>query len=294
MTSNGFTAADRPEREGARGARGRRPGRRLLAQLDARQARRVARRARRVLADGHGQRRVERCCCWSTGRRVTMRDVRQALVPGRLLRAEPGRVLRRGDAQQRRQRRADRLARAVPDRAGRRLAVQRVHRSARAGVRARSRSAASRSCCSARRPTATRRWRATCSACSRCCCWSAYVASTKHFRQDMDVTTFMATICPIAARGGASAGDRPRRRVRDERHGLDVHADPHLHQRGRRPGAAGVRAEDDPDRHDRDRPGGAARARGRVVVPAAGRGGQSAGRWPASRSSSAGCWRSSC
>jgi drug/metabolite transporter (DMT)-like permease len=27
----------------------------------------------------------------------------------------------------------------------------------------------------------------------------AYVASTKHFRQDMDVTTFMATICPIAA-----------------------------------------------------------------------------------------------
>jgi drug/metabolite transporter (DMT)-like permease len=27
----------------------------------------------------------------------------------------------------------------------------------------------------------------------------AYVASTKHFRQDMDVTTFMSTICPIAA-----------------------------------------------------------------------------------------------
>ena len=26
----------------------------------------------------------------------------------------------------------------------------------------------------------------------------AYVASTKHFRRDMDVTTFMATICPIA------------------------------------------------------------------------------------------------
>ena len=26
----------------------------------------------------------------------------------------------------------------------------------------------------------------------------AYVASTKYFRQDMDVTTFMATICPIA------------------------------------------------------------------------------------------------
>ena len=27
----------------------------------------------------------------------------------------------------------------------------------------------------------------------------AYVASIKHFRQEMDVTTFMATICPIAA-----------------------------------------------------------------------------------------------
>ncbi len=26
-----------------------------------------------------------------------------------------------------------------------------------------------------------------------------YVASTRHFRQDMDVTTFMATTCPIAA-----------------------------------------------------------------------------------------------
>ena len=26
-----------------------------------------------------------------------------------------------------------------------------------------------------------------------------YVAATKHFRRDMDVTTFMATICPIAA-----------------------------------------------------------------------------------------------
>ena len=26
-----------------------------------------------------------------------------------------------------------------------------------------------------------------------------YVASTRHFRREMDVTTFMATICPIAA-----------------------------------------------------------------------------------------------
>ena len=31
----------------------------------------------------------------------------------------------------------------------------------------------------------------------------------RHFRRDMDVTTFMATICPIAARGGAAAGASP-------------------------------------------------------------------------------------
>jgi drug/metabolite transporter (DMT)-like permease len=29
--------------------------------------------------------------------------------------------------------------------------------------------------------------------------WTGYVVSTRHFRQDMDVATFMATICPIAA-----------------------------------------------------------------------------------------------
>ena len=102
----------------------------------------------------------------------------------------------------------------------------------------------------------------------------AYVAATKRYRREMDVTTFMATICPIAtvavlplalAHGdvfGLSA-DR-----------LDLHADPHAHQRRGRPGAARLRAEDDPDRHDRDLPGRAAGARGRVVLPAAGRGRQ--------------------
>ncbi len=29
--------------------------------------------------------------------------------------------------------------------------------------------------------------------------WTGYVVSTRHFRRDMDVPTFMATICPIAA-----------------------------------------------------------------------------------------------
>ena len=28
--------------------------------------------------------------------------------------------------------------------------------------------------------------------------WSATSSSTRYFRQEMDVTTFMATICPIA------------------------------------------------------------------------------------------------
>ena len=101
----------------------------------------------------------------------------------------------------------------------------------------------------------------------------------------MDVTTFMATICPIAARGGAADRARPRRRVRDERDRLDVHADPHAHERDHRAGAARLRAEDDPDRHDRDRAAGAAGARRRVVVPAARRGRSTAARPPGSRSS---------
>jgi drug/metabolite transporter (DMT)-like permease len=29
--------------------------------------------------------------------------------------------------------------------------------------------------------------------------WVSYVVSTRHFRRDMDVATFMATICPIGA-----------------------------------------------------------------------------------------------
>ena len=136
---------------------------------------------------------------WTTGRRVTMRDVRQVAGARRLLRPEPGRVLRRGDAQQRGQRRADRVARAVLHRAGRRLAVPRVHRPA--GARVRGRRVRRRGARAVQRAarTATRRSRATCSASSRCCSWSAYVASTRYFRREMDVATFMATICPIAA-----------------------------------------------------------------------------------------------
>ena len=73
---------------------------------------------------------------WSTGRRVTMRDVRQALIARRLLRSQSRHLLRRGDAQQRGERRADRFARSILDRADRRLAVHGVQRSACARVRA--------------------------------------------------------------------------------------------------------------------------------------------------------------
>ena len=62
---------------------------------------------------------------WSTGRRVTMRHIRQALIPGLSLRAEPRRVLLRSDPQQRRERGAHRVALAVPHRPARRQALQR-------------------------------------------------------------------------------------------------------------------------------------------------------------------------
>ena len=41
--------------------------------------------------------------------------------------------------------------------------------------------------------------RATCSALLAMLLWTGYVVSTRHFRRDMDVATFMATVSPIAA-----------------------------------------------------------------------------------------------
>ena len=78
-----------------------------------------------------------------------------------------------------------------------------------------------------------------------------YVAATKRFRQEMDVTTFMATICPIAAVAVLPIAIAHRRRVLDERDRLEVHADPQLYERDHGPGATRVRAEDDSDRDDR-------------------------------------------
>ena len=171
---------------------------------------------------------------WSTGRRVTMRQRAPGARARRLLRPEPRRLLRRGDAQQRRQRRADRLARAVPHRADRRLALQRVHRPARAGVRARR--------VRRRRPRAVQR------AAER-----RRVAGGQRVRRARDAAAgrlrrvdaalppghgrhhLHGDDLPDRGRGGAAAGDRQRRRVRDERHGLDLHADPHASPAGSRP-----------------------------------------------------------
>ncbi len=110
-----------------------------------------------------------------------------------------------------------------------------------------------------------------------------YVVSTRHFRQDMDVTTFMATICPIAALAvlplaiahgdvfGMSGTGWTYTLIltfaqRGRGHGLMVFA-----QKTIQIGTIG------------DRPGGAAGPRRRVVVPAAGRDwcGAAAGRHPA-------------
>ena len=87
----------------------------------------------------------------------------------------------------------------------------------------------------------------------------------------MDVATFMATISPIAAVAvlplaiangdvfGMSGTGWTYMLILTFLTGVAAH------------GLHGLRAEDDPDRHDRHRPGRAARARGRVVVPVAGR-----------------------
>ena len=154
---------------------------------------------------------------------------------GRLLRPEPGGVLRGRDAQQRRQRRADRVARAVPDRAGRRVAVRRVHQSAGAGVRAWSPSAASRSCCSARRPNGDASLEGNVFGVARDAAARRLRRVDRHFRRDMDVTTFMATICPIAAVAVLPLAIAHGDVFGMSAHGLDVHADPHASPAGSRP-----------------------------------------------------------
>ena len=189
-------------------ARGRRRRRGLLAQLDAGEAGRVARRARGVLATGHRQHRVERV---PVGHRSAGDDARRAAGARsrRLLRPQPRHLLRRRDPQQRRQRGADRLARAVLHRAHRRLALQRAHR---ARVRWCSRCVAFGglvlvlfSAPAERRRLARR---ATCSASSRCSCSSGYIAATRHFRRDDGRLDVHGDDQPDRGGGGAPAGDR--------------------------------------------------------------------------------------
>ena len=99
--------------------------------------------------------------------------------------------------------------------------------------------------------------------------FTAYIVSTRYFRRDMDVATFMATISPIAAVAvlplALANGDV----FGHERHRMEVHVDPDVPHRGRRARPQRLRPEDGADRHDRDRPGCAACTGCRVVVPAA-------------------------
>ena len=101
--------------------------------------------------------------------------------------------------------------------------------------------------------------------------WTGYVVATRHFRRDMDVATFMATVCPIAAVAvlplaiangdvfGLSGTGWTYTLLLTFLIGVAAH------------GLMVYRPEDDPDRDDRDLPGGAARPGRRVVVPVAGR-----------------------
>ena len=102
--------------------------------------------------------------------------------------------------------------------------------------------------------------------------WVCYVSSTRHFRRDMDVATFMATISPIAAvavlplaiaNGGVFGMSST---------GWTYMLDPGVAHRRRRSRVDGVRPEDDRDRHDRCLLGDSARPCRRLVVPVAERG----------------------
>jgi drug/metabolite transporter (DMT)-like permease len=133
---------------------------------------------------------------WSSGRRVTTRYVRQALLPGAFF----GLNL------------AIRFAGATKNSVANAALIgwmapffivpigAKLFRSSTTSQRWSllwSPSAAWASCSSALHQEAMRRSRATSSALWRCCCW--WPTSTRHFRRDMDVAIFMATICPIGA-----------------------------------------------------------------------------------------------
>ena len=105
--------------------------------------------------------------------------------------------------------------------------------------------------------------------------WVGYVVSTRHFRRDMDVATFMSTISPIAAVAVLPLAIANGDVFGMSGTGWTYTLATHVRHRRRCPRPSGLRTADDPDRHDRDRPGGPACPRRRVVVPVAGRDGAS-------------------
>ena len=101
--------------------------------------------------------------------------------------------------------------------------------------------------------------------------WTGYVVSTRHFRRDMDVATFMATISPIAALAVLPLAIANGDGFGMSGTGVGLHIDPDVPDRNRRTRAACFRPAHDPDRHDRNRAGDSTCPCGRVVVLVAGR-----------------------
>ena len=135
---------------------------------------------------------------WSTGRRVTMRHVRQAVVPGVCLGLNPAAFF------------AGVTHNSVVNAAligslspflivplGARLF--REHNDPRALVFALVAFAGVGIVLLSAPPGGDASIRGNVLAVLAMCLWTAYVVSTRHFRQDMDVATFMATVSPIAA-----------------------------------------------------------------------------------------------
>ena len=134
----------------------------------------------------------------STGRRVTLRHVRQAFVPGVFFGLNLATFFVRGDAQQRGQRRADRVALAVPDRAARGQAFK-EYINPRALVFALVAFGGAVIVLFSAPPNGDASLRGNVFGVLAMLLWTGYVVSTRHFRRDMDVATFMATVSPIAA-----------------------------------------------------------------------------------------------
>ena len=135
----------------------------------------------------------------STGRRVTMRHVRQALVPGVFFGLNLAIFFAGRDSQQRGQRGTHRVNGAVLHRAPWRQALPRAPRSARLVVRRVVAFGGVAIVLLSAPATGDATVGGNVFGFIAMLLLTGYVVSTRHFRRDMDVAVFMATICPIGA-----------------------------------------------------------------------------------------------